>query len=187
MIFKIPSKTKHSLILSLKDQKTSTCAEMFNPAKLGEKWPEVRYFPAGWVCWTALGPNVSQQRKQVDHPQELQSCALSGTAELWLLMLLLALTAGHSSSRQDCLFCGREFAQQPPTTGIHPVSITHAPPSPITSVLFCAFLQVLILHLSSLQKLPQMSMAEAVSATHIVMSNHFGPIRYTCFVSKLST
>lgn len=112
---------------------------MFNPPNRGEKWLEVGHLPAGCVVELLWAQTYLSNEMQVDHLQELQTWALSETAELWLLLLLLALTAGHGiNSQHTGLPLPRQgFAQQPLTTSIHPVPITHAPPSPITPVFFC--------------------------------------------------
>lgn len=162
---------------------------MFNPPNLGEKRPEVGHLPAGWVCRTALGPNISQQGMQVVHLQELQTCTLSRTAEPWLLLLLLALTAGHgSSSQQTELFQGRDLLNSLPPE-VSTLFPSHMPLLLPSHLCFSASPRTALL--SSLQKLPQMSTAEAEFAIHSVMSDHFGAYQLhlllKCFVSKLST
>ena len=114
------------------------CLDVQSAPHLGEKCPKRGHPAAGWVCQTLntqgavqghcsapWAPRWVTARKQHHLRKHLQS-RLEGT-ELWLLLLLFALTAGHDSSQQARLPVWRQrSAWQPPTNQVLPSPITRA-------------------------------------------------------------
>lgn len=157
---------------------------MFNPPDPGERWPEVGHLPA---VWAQMSPskecrwNICRSCKLVPC-QGQQSCDSCCPSLVWLLAMAATLIT------QGCLSQGRDSPSSlPPRVSI--LFPSHMPLFLPSHLCFSASPHTK--YLSSLQKLPRMSTAEAEFAIHTVMSDHFGAYQLhlllKCFVSKLST